>query len=238
MTSPEEYKRLAAIAAVNEVRSGMALGLGTGSTANYAVEEIGRRIADGRLTGVCGIPSSVQTELLARAAGIPLVTFDERQTLDLTIDGADEIDPELRLIKGGGGALLREKVLAQASDRFICIADESKLSGALGEHWALPVEVVPFAWTAVAQFAEALGATVKLRRKQDGTPTLTDQQNYLLDCNFGVISRPEELSATLSARAGIVEHGLFIGLCSAAIIAGPGGLRHISPPNNIIFPPL
>lgn len=223
----EDLKREAAIAAVDEVQSGTTLGLGTGSTAKYAVEEIGRRLAAGMLTDIAGIPSSVQTERLARAAGIPLVTFDERQEIDLTIDGADEIDPELRLIKGGGGALLREKVLAQASKRFICIADETKLSAALGEKWALPVEVVPFAWKAEARFIESLGATVKLRQQHDGSPALTDQNNVLLDCNFGVIVHPSELALALSQRAGIVEHGLFIGLCSKAIIAGSGGVREI-----------
>ncbi|GAB1429603.1 ribose-5-phosphate isomerase RpiA [Ignavibacteria bacterium] len=227
MNKSEELKRLAAVAAVEEIKSGMTLGLGTGSTANYAIEEIGKRIAAGMLSDIHGIPSSVRTENLARAVGIPLLTFDDCQTLDLTIDGADEIDPLLRLIKGGGGALLREKVLAQASARFIVIADESKISDALGEKWALPVEVVPFAWKAEVRFIETLGAKTKLRVSAGGPPILTDQRNFLLDCDFGRMNNPDEIAARLSSRAGIVEHGLFIGLASQAIIAGTDGIRRI-----------
>ncbi len=228
MSSAEEYKRLAAIEAVDAIESGMMLGLGTGSTANYAIEEIGRRIADGRLSNLHGIPSSVRTESLARTYNIPLMTFDDCQSLDISIDGADEIDAKLRLIKGGGGALLREKVIAQATKRFIVIADESKLSSVLGEKWALPVEVVPFAWRTEAKYVESIGAFAQLRIDSDRKPLMTDQHNYLLDCNFGLIENPESIAFLLSSRAGIVEHGLFIGLATEAIIAGASGIRHIS----------
>lgn len=225
--TPEELKRWAAITAVEEIKSGMTLGLGTGSTANYAIEEIGRRLKSGSLSDISGIPSSIKTEQLAHTAGIPLLTFDDCQTLDLTIDGADEIDLSLRLIKGGGGALLREKVLAQASLRFIVIADESKISDTLGEKWALPVEVVPFAWKTEVRFIETLGAKAKLRTAADGSPIFTDQRNFLLDCDFGRINNPEAIATALSSRAGIAEHGLFIGLASQAIVAGAAGIRSI-----------
>ena len=149
--------------------------------------------------------------------------------MDLTIDGADEVDPELNLIKGGGGVLLHEKLVAQASLREVIVVDESKLSPALGTHWALPVEVIPFGWHAQKRFLESLGARITVRQQHDGTPFRTDQGNLVLDCAFGPIPQPLELAATLDARTGIVEHGLFLGLATEVIVAGVDGVRHLTP---------
>ena len=164
----EEFKKQAAIKAVEQVASGMVVGLGTGSTAKYAVERIGALYQSGALKNIVGIPSSVQTEELALAVGVPLTTFEAHQVIDINIDGADEVDPQLNLIKGGGGALLREKVIAQASRRNVIIVDESKISDKLGMHWALPIEVVPFAGPSETRFLEELGAEVSIRKKDDG----------------------------------------------------------------------
>jgi ribose 5-phosphate isomerase A len=173
------------------------------------------------------VPSSLQIEAEARRLGIPLTTLDEHPVVDLTIDGADEVDPDLNLIKGGGGALLREKIVAQASRREIIVVDESKLSPALGARWAVPVEVVPFGWRSQAAYLESLGAQPILRLNSDGTPFTTDQGNLILDCDFGPISQPAQLAARLSERAGIVEHGLFLGLATDVIVAGVEGVRHL-----------
>ncbi len=223
----QTLKKEAALNAVNFVESGMVLGLGTGSTTKYALEEIGRRLKSGKLTDIIGIPSSIRTEESAKEYGIPIVTFDDKQSLDLTIDGADEVDAELNLIKGGGGALLREKVLAQSSKRNIMIVDETKLSPKLGTHRPLPVEVVPFAWKPVAEYIKSLGGTPKLRLTDNETPYNTDQSNYILDCDFGPISNLEVLAASLEARAGIVEHGLFIGTATEVIAATERGIRYL-----------
>ncbi len=223
--SKENFKRQAAHEAVGRVRSGMVVGLGTGSTAKHAVLKIGSLMENGTLKDIIGIPSSVQTEALARSAGIPLTTFDEHPFIDITIDGADEVDPDLNLIKGGGAALLREKVLAQSSRRNIIIVDESKLSPRLGMRFALPVEVIPFARGTEQAFLKSLGATVVLRSDSTGKPTLTDQGNFIFDASFGPISDAERLAAKLNDRAGIMAHGLFIGLAHEVIVSGAGGVR-------------
>ena len=217
-------KRKAAERAVESIQSGMILGLGTGSTTRFALDFIGQGIKMGRLKNIVGIPSSLQTENQAKEFGIPLTTFDDHPEIDLTIDGADEVDPQLNLIKGGGGALLREKVLAQASRQNIIIVDESKLSSQLGTHWPVPVEVIPFAWKPEANYLTSLGATVVLRKKQD-VPFTTDQGNFILDCGFGLIPDLKELAMKLNQRAGIVEHGLFLGLATEVIVAGEDGIR-------------
>lgn len=222
-----KLKQKAAERAVDFVQSGMVLGLGTGSTTLFALEYIGLRIKTGLLRDIVGIPSSFQTEKNAKELGIPLTNFDEHQEIDLTIDGADEVDPQLNLIKGGGGALLREKILAQSSRRNIIIVDEHKLSPKLGTHWPLPVELIPFAIKPVANYITSLGAKVILRKKNDGSTYTTDQNNFILDCNFGPISNPEELALKLCNRAGIVEHGLFLGLATEVIVATQNGIRHI-----------
>lgn len=226
MTPQDELKRRAARHAADMVAPGMVVGLGTGSTVRFALERLAERIAAGELSGVVGIPSSTETERLAARLGIPLAGFEEHAAIDLTIDGADEVDPRLDLIKGGGGALLREKVLAQASRRNVIIVDASKLSGRLGEKWALPIEVVPFARPTAERFIASLGARVALRERQ-GRPFVTDQGNHILDAAFGPIADPAALAAALDGRAGIVEHGLFLGLAQEVIVAAPEGIRHL-----------
>ncbi|MCH7949462.1 MAG: ribose-5-phosphate isomerase RpiA [Candidatus Dadabacteria bacterium] len=219
-------KREAAISAVDFVESAMVLGLGTGSTTLFALEELGKRLKEGRLKDIVGICSSKQTEKRAKDLGIPIITFDEKQELDLTIDGADEVDPQLNLIKGGGGALLREKVLAQSSKRNIMIVDESKLSPMLGTNSPVPIEVIPFAWMPVANFIKSLGGDPVLRKKDDEKPYTTDQNNYILDSNFGPISNLDELAQKFGQEAGIVEFGLFLGTASEIIVATSNGIRY------------
>jgi ribose 5-phosphate isomerase A len=222
-----QEKQQAADSAVAYVQSGMVVGLGAGSTAILATRRIGQLLREGRLRDIVGVPCSSAIEAEARALGIPM-TLDPPDMVDLTIDGADEVDPELDLIKGGGGALLHEKIVAQASLREVIIVDESKLSPALGTHWALPVEVIPFGWHSQRRFLESLGARVTVRQQRDGTPFRTDQGNLMLDCAFGPIQQPMELAATLDARTGIVEHGLFLGLATEVIVAGADGVRHLT----------
>lgn len=229
-TSRDDLKRQAAEAAVDLIEPGMVVGLGFGSTAVHAVRRIGALLAEGRLRGIVGVPCSIWTEREARSLGIPLTSLDECAVVDLTIDGADEVDPHLDLIKGGGGALLREKMVAQATSRQVIIVDEAKLSPVLGTLFAVPVEVVPFGAGASARFIAGLGARVCLRRDADGAPIITDQGNYLLHCTFGPIGDPATLAATLKARAGIVEHGLFLDLATDLIVAGCEGVRHLTRP--------
>ncbi len=222
-----KYKKQAAESAVQMVRSGMVVGLGAGSTAILAVHYLAELLAEKKIRDIVGVPCSLETERVARSLGIPLTTLDERQTIDLTIDGADEVDPDLNVIKGGGGALLREKIVAQNSKREIIIVDESKLSPKLGTNWALPVEIVPFGWKTQVAYIAGLGAEVTLRLDDGGNPYRTDQGNHILDCNFGPINDPAALAGQLGQRAGIVEHGLFIGLVTDVIVAGPDGIRHL-----------
>lgn len=227
MTKQDELKQKAALQAVAFIASGMVVGLGTGSTTEYAVRRIAQMLQEGQLDDIVGIPSSVRTENLARKLGIALVGFETHSQIDLTIDGADEVDSELNLIKGGGGALLREKVVAQASRRNIIIVDESKLVPALGTGWALPIEVIPFARHTEEKFLSALGAVVKMRTNDDGTAFRTDQNNLILDADFGRISDPHSLAVQLNERAGIVEHGLFLGLTTDVIVASENEMRHL-----------
>ena len=224
----ENYKQLAAARAVDFIQPGMIVGLGVGSTAIFAMRRIAQLIQEGKLKDILGIPCSIQTGEEATRLGLPLTTLDEHPVVDLTIDGADEVDPQLNLIKGGGGALLREKIVAQASKREMIVGDEGKLSPVLGTKWAVPVEVIPFGWRPQALYLESLGARVVLRQK-DGAIYHTDQSNVILDANFGPIPNPAELAARLADRAGIVEHGLFLGLATDLIVAGPAGVRHLKP---------
>ena len=223
----EHFKQQAAEYAVQFVTSGMVVGLGHGSTAIFAIRAIAAKLAAGQLTDVVGIPCSSQVEADARALGIPLATLAENSVIDVTIDGADEVDPLLNLIKGGGGALLREKIIAQASRREIITVDEGKLVPALGTAWAVPVEVIPFGWRTQVEYLTALGADVMPRRLDDGKLFHTDQGNLILDCRFGPIAQPEELAAQIRARAGIVEHGLCLGIADDVIVGGPAGIRHL-----------
>ena len=222
----QELKKQAAERAVEFIESGMVVGLGHGSTAIFAVQRIAELLKGGELSEVLGVPCSSQVEEEARNLGIPLTTFDEHPVIDLTIDGADEVDGNLDLIKGGGGALLREKIVAQASRREIIVVDESKLSPALGTRRAVPVEVIPFGWQSQALYLESLGATVILRKDGNGEIFSTDQGNLILDSNLGPISNPESLAEALNARTGIVEHGLFLGLATDLIVANTEGIYH------------
>jgi ribose 5-phosphate isomerase A len=222
----QELKKQAAERAVELIESKMVVGLGHGSTAILAAQRIAELLKEGKLSEVLGVPCSSQVEEAARNLGIPLTTFDEHPGIDLTIDGADEVDGNLDLIKGGGGALLREKIVAQASRREVIVVDESKLSLALGTQRALPVEVIPFGWQSQALYLESLGATVILRKDDNEESFMTDQGNLILDCSFGPMSNPESLAEALNARTGIVEHGLFLGLATDLIVAYAEGVYH------------
>ena len=269
-------KKLAAEKAVEEISSGMIVGLGSGSTVQFALERISEKLKNGELKNIQCIPSSTQTEKEAIRLGIPITTLNEvvkRETgngnqksevrnqksasriqhpasrnqypessikyqvssiqkpeslcIDLTIDGADEVDEELNLIKGGGGALLREKILAQASKRLIIIIDETKLSKHLGTKWSVPIEVIPFAANVEQKYLESLGAKVSRRKNPDGSDYITDENNFILDANFCEIKNAKELSVLLNQRAGIVEHGLFINLTSMVFCAYQEGVKII-----------
>jgi ribose 5-phosphate isomerase A len=223
----DALKRRAAERAVSLVEDRFRVGLGTGSTARHFVSLLGDRIRDG--LRIVAVPTSEATRAQADEEGIPLTTLDETPQLDLTVDGADELDGELRLIKGGGGALLREKIVAAASARMIVIADESKRVDVLGR-FPLPIEVVPFGLAATRRSIEErlrqlnLPGETRLRMAANGEPFLTDGGHYILDANLLRIDHPEELAASLQAVPGVVEHGLFIGLATGAIIATASGL--------------
>jgi len=226
----DRYKREAAERAVDFIQPGMVVGLGSGSTAALVVRHLAAVRAGGRLTDVVGVPTSLETEALARELGIPLTTLEEHPELDVTIDGADEVAPDFSLIKGGGGAHLREKIVAQASRREVIVVDAGKLSPKLGTRWPVPVEVLPFGWRSQTRFLEALGARVTMRQGRDGAPFRTNQGNLVLDCAFGPIDRPEELASRLDARAGVVEHGLFLGVATDLVVAGARGVEHRARP--------
>jgi ribose 5-phosphate isomerase A len=214
-----DAKQLAGEAAIAELRSGQVVGLGTGSTADFFLQSLATALRDGRLRDIRGVPTSRQSERRAIELGIPLVGFDSVARIDVTVDGADEIGPDLSLIKGLGGALLREKIVAQNSDRLVIIADSSKLVPVLGSKGPLPVEVTAFGHEAQERFLRDLGATPRLRLSGPGKPFITDNGNYTFDCTFGRIDDPAALETTLARRAGIVESGLFVGLAKLALIA-------------------
>jgi len=224
---PDSLKHAAAVYAVRFVEPGTIVGLGTGSTAIHAVHEIARLHALGKLPGLRCFATSTEVARAAAAAGLPLVDDEGPAVIDVTIDGADEVDPQLNLIKGGGGALLHEKIVAQASKREIIVIDESKMSPQLGTLYRLPVEVIPFGRAGQWHFLHDLGGNPALRTKEDGSPYTTDEGNYIYDCAFGPIADPEELAAELHGRSGIVEHGLFLGMADDVIVAGQSGLRHL-----------
>jgi ribose 5-phosphate isomerase A len=209
-------KEAAARDSLRFVRDGNVVGLGTGSTAAYAVKFLAEQVRAG--LKVRGIPTSVHTKELAGSLGIPLTTLDECQQIDVDIDGADEFDPQLHLIKGGGGALLREKIIASASRQVVIIADSSKQVDVLGK-FPLPVEVIPFAQPLVAKRISALGSSVKLRRDAKGNAFVTDEGHHILDCSFGQIPDPPALARKLSDMPGVVEHGLFIDLATVVLCA-------------------
>lgn len=227
MNQTDALKKQVAEAAVDHIRSGMRLGLGTGSTMLFALQAISSRLRSGELSDIVGVPTSLQTEKIAGELRIPLSDLKETPTLDLAIDGADEVDPSLNLIKGGGGALLREKVVAQASKRFIVIVDEQKLSPQLGTRWAVPIEVMPFAEGHVVHRLQGLGAKSRLRADNQGQNWLTDQNNLIIDAEFGAIEHPETLAIAIGNIAGVMEHGLFVGMTSLVLCAGASGVRQI-----------
>jgi ribose 5-phosphate isomerase A len=226
----EDQKAAAAREALALVMSGMKLGLGTGTTAKHFVEQLGARVKGG-LDVIC-VATSKETEALAKSLGIRMVSLDEEPYLDLTVDGADEIDGNLRLIKGGGGALLREKIVAAASERMVVIADLSKKVRMLGRG-PVPVEVVPFGVMATIAMVEGLAAEagskgdLRIRKRPDGTSFVTDNGNFILDCTFGPIDEPEDLADALALAPGVVEHGLFLGYADLAFLAGPDGVERL-----------
>jgi ribose 5-phosphate isomerase A len=223
----DDLKQQAALKAVEFVQSGMVVGLGTGSTAVYAIHAIGELIANGRLHHLLAIPTSATTAKEAQQCGIPLTTLSEQPQVDITIDGADEIDPHLNLIKGLGGALLREKIVAVASQELIIIADGSKRVEQLGSRAPVPVEVIPFAQEPVRRYLQSLGANVALRLKNN-TTFITDEGNLILDCHFGPIKDPLRLAQTIRQQPGVVEHGLFLGIVTHAAIASSQGVEILS----------
>jgi ribose 5-phosphate isomerase A len=225
----DELRRQAAAAALADVQPGMKVGLGTGRTAEHFVRLLGERVKEG--LEVTGIATSERTASLAASVGIRVTTLDAEPVLDLAVDGADEVDPELRLIKGGGGALLREKIVAHAARRFVVIVDEAKLVQELGA-FPLPVEVVPFGLGATVRAVESalgrLGLTAVVGERQAGGKAyVSDNGNRILDLQLGRIPAPEALAQALRSIPGVVEHGLFIGMASAAIIAGRGGIKRL-----------
>ena len=226
MSEDEEFKRAAALKAVEQVESGMRLGLGTGSTVAQFLDVLATRIGAGTVTGLVAVPTSVGTEERARELGIPLAELDEAAPLDLTVDGADEVGPGLDLIKGLGGALLREKMVAQASSRLVIVVDDSKEVQRLGARAPLPVEVVRFGWRAQLRFLRQIGCEPTLRSGEDGSPFVTDNGNHMVDCRFAEgMEDPEAVEDVLRRRAGVVESGLFLGMATAVVVAGAGGVR-------------
>lgn len=218
-------KQQAASRALAYVRSGMILGLGTGSTTTYFVEMLGERLQRGELRDIAGLPTSERTAARARAVGIPLTTLADHPRLDLAVDGADEVDPALNLIKGLGRALVREKIVEIHADCFLVVGDESKLVSRLGRG-PLPVEIVPFGAEAHVRWLNTLGCRAELWREADDSPVVTDNGNYLARCWFPAgIADPYALARLLADRPGIVEHGLFLDMASAVIVAGSEGIR-------------
>lgn len=222
--SADDLKRAAALAAVALVESGMTVGLGTGSTAVHAINEIGRRLASGELTGVRGVPTSLQTSEQAVLAGVPLTDLSAAG-VDVAIDGCDEVDPELRAIKGLGGALTREKIVAASARHFVLIADDSKAVPQLGQSSPVPVEVLPFGWQRTESLLRELAAEVSVRGGSD--PLLSDNGNLIFDLTPHLGFHPASLAESLKLLPGVIEHGLFLSEAHSAILAGQGGIRRL-----------
>jgi len=231
--SVERGKEAAGIRAAEGIQPGMVLGLGTGSTVAYFLEALGKRFAGGELPGIVGVPTSFSTESRALELGIPLTSLEEAGTLDVTVDGADEVAPNFDLIKGLGGALLREKMVAQATRHLVIVVDEGKVVPRLGTRSPLPVEVLPFGWRSHLPFLEQLGARAELREGPEGRPSPTDNGNLILDCHFpGGIPDPVAVDTALAARAGVLESGLFLGMAEEVLVGGLEGVRTLSPDDS------
>ena len=229
MTDADSLKRAVGVAAAELVDSGMRLGLGTGSTVAHLLVALSERLKGGALINVVGVPTSLRTAREARKLGIPLTSLTETPVLDLTIDGADEVDPELNLIKGLGGALLREKMVAQASRRLAIMVDDSKMVPALGTRGPVPVEVVRFGWETHGPFVKSLEADPVLRVGSDGEPMVTDNGNYILDCHTdGGIDDARSFDLALHARAGVVETGLFLRMATEVLVSDLDGVKTLS----------
>ncbi|MDF1514617.1 MAG: ribose-5-phosphate isomerase RpiA [Anaerolineae bacterium] len=224
----ETLKRKAGEYAVQYIQSGMVIGLGHGSTAVYAIRKIAQLLQEGALEDILAVPCSLNVEAEVRKLCIPMTTLDEHPVIDVTIDGADEVDPNLNVIKGGGGALLREKIVAQATRREIIVIDSTKLVPQLGTQWAVPIEVVQFGLGANMAYLATLGAEVTIRKTDDGKRFISDQGNLIVDANFGPMDNPTRIAALLGSRAGIVEHGLFMDLVTDVIVAKQTGIKHLT----------
>ena len=226
MADDDSLKRAVGVEAAELVESGMRLGLGTGSTVAHFLSALAKRLDAGGLIDVVGVPTSLRTAREAREMGIPLTSLTETPVLDLAIDGADEVDPKLNLIKGLGGALLREKMVAQASRRLAIMVDATKSVAVLGTRCPVPIEVIQFGWEVHGRFVEPLGARPALRVGRDGEPVVTDNGNYIIDCHFpGGIADAENFERAIGARAGIVESGLFLGMATEVLVSGPVGVE-------------
>lgn len=230
MADADALKRAVGLEAASLVEDGMLLGLGTGSTVAHFLLFLADRLNCGELHNILGVPTSLRTAKEARELGIPLTSLEKNPTLDLTVDGADEVDSRLNLIKGLGGALLREKMVAQASGRLAIMVDESKIVTALCEKTPVPVEVVQFGWEIHEHFLESVGGHPVIRRLSDGQPVTTDNGNYIIDCHFpGGLDDPEGLESALAAQAGVVESGLFLGMATRVLVSGEKGMRTLFP---------
>lgn len=226
MSDSDSLKRAAAERAVELIEDGMSLGLGTGSTARHVLQVIAERRKRGELRDIRGVPTSEATRRLASELSIPLTTLDDQPHLDLAIDGADEVDPDLNLIKGLGGALLWEKIVESAADRLVIVVDESKLVTRLAARAPVPIEVVPFAWSTHVHFLSELGGRATLRRNADNDPFITDSKNYIIDCAFDDgLADPWALDTELQSRPGIVESGLFLDMAESVIVAAEAGIN-------------
>jgi len=218
-------KRVAGEKAAELVEDGMVVGLGTGSTVRYTILKVGELVSQG--LGILAIPTSKATESLAKELQIPLTTLEEHPKVDLTIDGADEVDPNLNLVKGLGGALVREKIVASASRRFAIVVDESKLVELLGTRSPVPVEVLPFGWKVCESKLSELGAEPKLR-VEETSPFVTDNGNYILDCRFPGIADPHDLERAINRIPGVVENGLFLKMADEVFVGGSEGVRRLT----------
>jgi len=228
----EDLKKLAGEKAVEYIKDDMIVGLGTGSTVEYTLRKLGQLVREG--LEIQGIPTSVHTQRIAKEENIPLTTLEEHPDIDVTIDGADEVDSNLNLIKGGGGALTREKIIAFNSKKVIIIVDDSKIVKCLGIDFPLPVEVTKFGWTSTKKTLESFGCNVELRKVMGDEPFITDNGNYILDCEFERIEDPVQMEIDINLIPGVVENGLFIGLVDKVIVGGKQGVLTLEKEKSVV----